>query len=62
MATPQVVNLAAKLLSTRPGLTTAQVRDLIVRGADEKPIGKRTIRLLNQSRSFALLRAMKSTP
>jgi hypothetical protein len=42
------VNLAAKLLALKPGLTVAELRRAIVEAADEKAIGEgRTIRLLN---------------
>jgi len=56
MASPQVVNLAAKLLVLHPQLTTAQLRVAIIDGADEKEIepGK-SIRLLNPLRSLELI-------
>jgi subtilisin family serine protease len=55
MAAPQVVNLAAKLLAVFPHLTIAQLRALIVDGADEKIIGEgKRIRLLNPARSFEI--------
>jgi subtilisin family serine protease len=48
MATPQVVNLAAKLLALKPELTVAELRGAILEAADEKTVGEgRTIRLLN---------------
>jgi subtilisin family serine protease len=48
MATPQVVNLAAKLLALKPELTVAELRRAILEAADEKTVGEgRTIRLLN---------------
>jgi len=40
MASPQVVNLAAKLWAKNPDLSVAQVKDLIIKGATpstEKP-------------------------
>ena len=56
MAAPQVANLAAKLLALQPGLTTAELRQLILDGADEHVIGgDRSIRLLNPARSLTLL-------
>jgi uncharacterized protein (DUF885 family) len=56
MAAPQVANLAAKLLALQPNLTTAELRQLILDGADEHEIGEgRSIRLLNPTRSVALL-------
>ncbi|MCG6988009.1 MAG: S8 family serine peptidase [Gemmatimonadetes bacterium] len=54
MAAPQVVNLAAKLLAAHPRLSTADLRRLIIDGADTKVVGGRTIRLLNEKKSFAL--------
>jgi subtilisin family serine protease len=54
MASPQVTNLAAKLFAKYPQLTAVQVKKLIVDGSDEKQITGRTIRLLNERRSFEL--------
>jgi subtilisin family serine protease len=55
MASPQVVNLAAKILAVCPALTTARLRDLIIGGCDEKILtGNRPIKLLNPKRSFEL--------
>lgn len=54
MASPQVTNLAAKLFAKYPQLTAVQVKKLIVDGSDEKQITGRTIRLLNERRSFKL--------
>lgn len=52
MASPQVVNLAAKLLALRPDLTVAELRAAIVGAADEKTIGPgKVIRLLNPEAS-----------
>jgi subtilisin family serine protease len=54
MATPQVVNLAAKLLALKPGLTVAELRRAIIEPSDEKEVGAgRTIRLLNPLASVA---------
>jgi subtilisin family serine protease len=55
MASPQVVNLAAKLLAKYPALTTDQLRRLILDGSDPKSIGgDREIRLMNPKRSFEI--------
>jgi subtilisin family serine protease len=55
MASPQVVNLAAKLFAAHPRLRAAEVKTLIVEGADAKDVsGGRSIRLLNEARSFEL--------
>jgi subtilisin family serine protease len=58
MASPQVVNLAAKLLAVYPRLKATEVKRLIVNGGDQRGLsGGRTIRLLNEARSFELARA-----
>ncbi len=56
MSSPQVLNLAAKLLALDPSLSTVQLRRLIIDGSTEKDLGSRTIRLLNPAASVALLR------
>ena len=56
MSSPQVLNLAAKLLALDPSLSTAQLRQLIIDGSTSKDLGSRTIRLLNPAASVALLR------
>lgn len=56
MASPQVLNLAAKLLALNPGLTTAELRSLIIDGADVKQLESREIRLMNPKRSLELLK------
>jgi hypothetical protein len=62
MASPQVVNLAAKLLAIDPGLSVAQLRDAIVSGAEEKTIGEgKSIRLLNPLRSLQLIRETRGS-
>ncbi len=55
MSSPQVSNLAAKLLAMDPALSVAELRDLILEGADEKTLATRTIRLMNPRASVALL-------
>ncbi len=57
MASPNVVNLAAKLLAIEPSLTVEQVIGLIKLGADRSADGR--INLINPKRSLALLLAMK---
>lgn len=60
MAAPQVVNLAAKLLAVYPRLAPAEVKKLIVDGADAKDVSDgRLIRLLNEVRSFELARGAR---
>jgi subtilisin family serine protease len=53
MASPNVVNLAAKLFALDPSLTPEQVIDLIKRGATASEDGRRI--LINEKRSVALL-------
>jgi subtilisin family serine protease len=59
MASPNVVNLAAKLFALDPSLTPAQVIDLIKQGASTTPDGRR--HLIDERRSVALLRARAKT-
>lgn len=61
MASPNVANLAAKLLALQPSLTPAQVIDYIMRGADLKVSGTHSYRLLNPKKSIELLRAELDT-
>lgn len=56
MSSPQVLNLAAKLLALDPSLSTAELRRLILEGSTEKDLESRSIRLLNPAASVALLR------
>jgi subtilisin family serine protease len=56
MSSPNVVNLAAKLLAIDSSLTIAQLRDLIVDGGDEQSAGERTVLLINPKQSMELLR------
>ncbi len=58
-ASPNVTNLAAKLLTVRPDLTPEQLRRLIIDTADEKIAGKRKVLLLNPAKSFELLAQMR---
>ncbi len=51
MASPQVANLAAKLIALKPELTVAQVKDAILKGADQR--GK--VNLVNPRRSAELV-------
>ena len=55
MSSPQVLNLAGKLLALAPKLTTAQLRQLILDGADDKQLESRTIKLMNSKASVARL-------
>jgi subtilisin family serine protease len=57
MASPNVVNLAAKLLALDPKLSPTQVIDLIVRGATPSEDGRR--HNIDPKRSVELLRAMR---
>jgi hypothetical protein len=55
MASPNVVNLAAKLIALDPTLKPAEVVQLIVSGADEVKDGDRVMRIINPRRSAELL-------
>jgi subtilisin family serine protease len=57
MSSPNVTNLAAKLWALHPELTVAQVKQLIVDGADERQAGERTLKLMNPRRSLELAAA-----
>lgn len=54
MASPNVVNLVAKLLARNPGLTPAELIDLVQRGADEKTAGERKLKLINPKKTMEL--------
>ena len=61
MATPQVVNLAAKLLAVKPSLTVAELRRAILESAEEKTIGPgKTIRLLNPKAAAERIESSRS--
>ncbi len=62
MSSPQVLNLASKLLAIEPQLSVAQLRELILEGADEKQLAARTIRLMNPKASVAVLRQRMASP
>ena len=62
MSSPQVLNLAAKLLAIDPSLTTAQLRQLILDGSDEKVLATRVIRLMNPAASVQALNQSSSAP
>ncbi len=53
MSAPNVTNLAAKLWATNPKLTVDQVKLLIVKSADEKKSGEKSIRLMNPKASIS---------
>ena len=55
MSSPNVANLAAKLLAMDPSLTLAELRGLIEAGCEEHTTGDRTVRLINPKRSLELL-------
>ncbi len=58
MASPQVVNLAAKILAVNPKLTPTQVIALIRDNADKTPDGRRT--LINPKKTLAAAQARKA--
>jgi hypothetical protein len=61
MASPQVLNLAGKLLALNPELTPSDLRRLILEGADTKQLESREIRLMNPKRSLELLEGSQRT-
>ncbi|BDU72660.1 S8 family serine peptidase [Mesoterricola silvestris] len=56
MAAPNVTNLAGKLLALKPALGTQAVKDLIIKGAEEKVVAGKTIRLIHPARTLELAR------
>jgi len=60
MSSPNVVNLAAKLLTMDPSLTPSGLRYLIEAGTDEHLTGDRTVRLINPKKSMELLEKKSS--
>ena len=57
MASPNVVNLAAKLFALKPSLTPAEAARLIVDGAEVKKQGDQVLRIIDPRKSVELLRA-----
>lgn len=47
MSSPQVMNLAGKILALNPELSVQELKSLIIEGSDEKELETRTIRLIN---------------
>jgi hypothetical protein len=52
MSSPNVANLAGKILAIKPDLKPTQVIDLILKGADRKKAGDSTILLINPKRTL----------
>lgn len=59
MSSPQVTNLAGKLLALAPDLGTGELRDLILDGGEEKDLGERRILLMDPRASRQLLEASR---
>jgi subtilisin family serine protease len=57
MSSPNVANLAAKLLAVDPELTPTELRELIIAGCDDHATGDRTVRLINPAKSMELAAA-----
>ncbi len=55
MASPNVANLAAKLLAVDPALNPTQLIDLIKKGADRKTAGGMSYLLINPKRTLGML-------
>jgi hypothetical protein len=56
MASPNVANLAAKLLALNPNLNPPEVIKLIKKGADKKTVGDSSFLLMNPKRTVGMLR------
>lgn len=59
MSSPQVTNLAGKLLALAPDLGMGELRDLILGGGEEKDLGERRILLMDPRASRQLLEASR---
>ncbi|MBA4694044.1 MAG: S8 family serine peptidase, partial [Congregibacter sp.] len=59
MSSPQVVNLAGKILALYPDLSVAQLKAAIIEGADEKALKTRSIRLMNPRASLEIAASMQ---
>lgn len=59
MSSPQVTNLAAKLLALAPDLGVGELRQLIIKGGEEKDLGERRILLMDPRASRQLLEASR---
>jgi subtilisin family serine protease len=57
MASPNVANLAAKILAVNPDLTPPEVIQMIKTGADKKTDGAHTFLLMNPKRTVKLVRS-----
>jgi len=57
MSSPNVVNLAAKLLVIKPDLTATQLSGLILAGTDATYAGDRLVLLINPKRTISMLMA-----
>jgi hypothetical protein len=57
MASPNVANLAAKILAVNPDLTPPEVIQMIKAGADKKTDGAHTFLLMNPKRTLKLVRS-----
>lgn len=61
MASPNVANLAGKLLALDPGLKPPETIDLILKGADRNTVGTHSFLLMNPKRSVEILRSRLSS-
>ena len=59
MSSPQVVNLAGKILALHPDLSVAELKAAIIEGADEKALETRSIRLMNPRASLEIAASMQ---
>jgi subtilisin family serine protease len=61
MASPNVANLAAKLIARDPTLTPEEVVGLIIDGADDMGKNGKTMLVINPKRSLDLLKERHHT-
>ena len=60
MASPEVTNLAAKVFAEHPALTPVQVKAAIIKSAERRTAGAKTILLINPKQTLADLGAARS--
>lgn len=61
MASPQVMNLAGKLLAIYPELNVAELKAMIIDGAEDKALASRTIRLINPKSTLRLAASLAAS-
>jgi len=54
MSSPQVMNLAGKILALHPELSVSELKQIIIDSAEEKALASRSIRLINPKAAIEL--------